>query len=109
MKKIKNISLTSKNNNKLRKTLYFSNLMEVVIMNIPPNTDIGGEIHHNEDQLIRVEDGNCVVLFKENSIVKRKLLNKDDVIIIPKKQWHNIINNTKKELKLSVIYSPSEK
>lgn len=109
MKKIKDISLTSKNNNKFKKTLYFSNLMEVVVMNIPPNSEIGGEIHNNEEQLIRIEDGKCIVLFKENNQSKRKLLKKDDVIIIPKKTWHNIINNSKKELKLSVIYSPSEK
>jgi len=97
---------TLKNKN-FRKSVYHSDNMELLLINIPPNEEIGMEVHKHEDQYVRVEEGmGTAVLHKTNS--KKSKIKEGDVIVIPKGKWHNIINTSTKPLKLSVIYSPSE-
>ncbi len=104
---IRDFTNKSLKNNNFRKSIYHSKNMELLLMNIPPGEEIGMEVHKDEDQYVRVEEGmGTAVLHKTNS--KKSKIKKGDVIIIPKGKWHNIINTSTKPLQLSVIYSPSE-
>lgn len=97
----------SKVNKKFRQSLYRSENMELTIMNIPVNGDIGMEVHRDEDQFIRIEKGKAEAhINKKNSKIYN--IKAGDAIIIPQGKWHNIINVGTVPLKLSVIYSPSE-
>lgn len=80
--------------------------MEFVLMSIPVNGKIPLEIHKNEDQFIRVEQGNATIIAGENK--QETKLKADDGIIILEGILHEIINTGNTELKLYVIYSPSE-
>jgi len=104
---IRDFTIKSLKNKTFRKSLYHSDNMELLFMNIPAGEEIGMEVHKDEDQYIRVEEGSgTAVIHKTNS--KRSKIKEGDVIIIPKGKWHNIINTSNKPLKLSVIYTPSE-
>jgi mannose-6-phosphate isomerase-like protein (cupin superfamily) len=107
LKKLFNLNILTKKNNKFRKSLYRTKNMEFVLMSIPENGSIPLEIHKNEDQFIRVEEGECQIIVGKTDKKKYKL-KENDAVIIPENKWHEIINIGKKSLKLYVIYSPSE-
>jgi len=98
---IENLTLSNKY---YRKVLYTDKNQQLVIMNIPPHSDIGMEKHKHTTQFIRVEDGNGIAIVDNN----RYLLRDGNVIVIPPNSWHNIINSSNNDLKLYTIYSPPE-
>ena len=107
LKKLLNLDILTKENNDFRKSLYRSENMEFVLMSIPVNGKIPLEIHKYEDQFIRVEQGNATIIAGENK--QETKIKADDGIIIPEGVLHEIINTGNNELKLYIIYSPSEK
>lgn len=108
LKKLLKLNVLTRENLKYRKSLYRSNNMEFVLMSIPVDGNIPLEVHKHEDQFIRVEQGECQIIIGKN-IKKKYKLKVNDAVIIPEGEWHEIINIGKKDLKLYVIYSPSEK
>jgi mannose-6-phosphate isomerase-like protein (cupin superfamily) len=108
LKKLFNLDSLTRNNNEYRKSLYRTKNMEFVLMSIPVNGNVPLENHKNEDQFIRVEQGNAKILIgKENK--NEYNLKVNDAVIIPEGKWHEIINVGNEELKIYVIYAPSEK
>ena len=80
--------------------------MQLVIMSLKPEEEIGMEVHKNVDQFFRIEKGSGVVVYGINK--KTKNIKENDVIIIPAGIYHNIINTDKHtELKLYTIYTPA--
>ena len=99
---------TIKNNNYRKVEYTHPGGMQMVLMSIKPNEEIGMEVHKEHDQFIRIEKGQGLAQIKENGkLVDYKL--KDGIaIIIPSGTHHNIINTGKKPLKLYSIYTPPE-
>lgn len=99
---IANIEEESLENEYFRKVLYTDNHLQLVVMSLKPNEDIGEEVHQL-DQFIRVEKGEAkAVLDGEESILKD-----GSVVIIPQGTRHNIINTSNSNpLKLYTLYSP---
>lgn len=96
--------ITLKNNN-FRKILFTSKKLQLVVMSLKPNEDIGNEIHKNVDQFIRIEQGRGYAMLNG----KKYILKNNSAVIIPAGIEHNIINSSKKNnLKLYTIYSPPE-
>lgn len=95
-----NIEKRTLNNNSFRKILYTTPQMQLVVMSLKRNEDIGMEKHNRITQFIRIEKGEVLAIIKG----KKKYLNEGDAIIIPANTYHNIIalSNTK----LYTIYSP---
>lgn len=91
-------------NENFRKVLFTSELMQLVVMSIKPNDDIGLETHDGA-QFIRVEGGQGKAV-----IGSREFLIKDgSAFVIPKGSEHNVINTSNKEdLKLYAVYTPPE-
>ncbi|MEI6352966.1 MAG: cupin domain-containing protein [Candidatus Nomurabacteria bacterium] len=97
---ITNIEKQSLENTNFRTVLYTSKFMQIVVMNISVNEDIGMEIHHI-DQFIRIEKGNAKSILNG---VERDLID-GDVVVITAGTEHNIVNTGNEDLKLYTVYA----
>jgi len=97
-----NIEKLTLENNAFRKVLYTSGHMQLVAMNLLPGEAIGEEIHTENDQFFRFEQGagKCIIDGNEYQVAD------GDVIIIPSGAKHNVINTGNIPLKMYTIYAP---
>lgn len=99
-----NIEKETLENNNFRKVLYTGKHSQLVLMSLKPKQDIGSEIHADNDQFFRFEQGTgkCIIDDTEYD------LGNGIVIIIPAGAKHNIINTSETEdLKFYTMYSPA--
>ena len=99
-----NIEQDSINNSNFRKVLYTGKNSQLVLMSLKPKEDIGSEVHQDNDQFFRCEQGQglCVIDGNEYQITD------GTAIVVPAGAEHNIINTSESEdLKLYTIYSPA--
>ncbi len=90
-------------NNNFRKVLYTAKRSQLVLMCLKPQEEIGMEVHEDNDQFFRFEQGQgkCVIDGNEYPIAD------GSAVIVPAGSQHNIINTSKKEdLKMYTLYSP---
>ena len=105
-----NINEASKQNNTFRTALWTGEHLQVTLMSIDVNDDIGLEIHPDIDQFIRIEEGQGLVKMgpsKDKLDFEEKAYD-DSAIMIPAGTWHNIINTGNKPLKVYAIYAPPQ-
>ncbi len=95
-------------NSDFRRELWTGCYAQMTLMSIPVCSDIGLEIHRENDQIIRVEQGMAMVKIGEckQHFDFQTTVQKGDVIFIPAGYWHNIINTGGTDLKLSSVYAP---
>ena len=100
---IDNIETESLENEYFRKVLYTDERLQLVVMSLAPNEDIGEEVHEL-DQFIRVEkgEGKSVLNGEEYAI------SDGYAVVIPKGVRHNIINSGSGHMKLYTIYTPPQ-
>jgi mannose-6-phosphate isomerase-like protein (cupin superfamily) len=98
-----NIEKKTLENSYFRQVLYTAKNMQLVVMALQPNEDIGVEVHSKVDQFFRVEEGEAnVVMNGVSQDVKA-----GDVFIVPQGTEHNVLNTSKTAmLKLYTIYTP---
>ena len=84
--------------------------MQMTLMTIQPNEEIGLEVHADHDQFLRIEQGNAQVVMgdSEDDLSFNVPAEEDFAIFVPAGKWHNIINTGQVPLKLYSIYAPSE-
>ncbi len=99
-----NIERLTLDNENFRKVLFTGKKMQLVVMSLLPGEEIGSETHAHTDQFFRVEDGEAIVVM--NNVEHR--VPKEHVAIVPAGTKHNVINRSKKVLKLYTIYTPPE-
>ncbi|MEG1547626.1 MAG: cupin domain-containing protein [Clostridia bacterium] len=103
-----NISQAARQNCTYRTALWTGCHLQMTLMCIPPCGDIGLEVHPDNDQYIRIEEGKCIV--KIGCSIDRPEMQQElclnDAVFIPAGTWHNIINIGSCPLKLSTIYAP---
>jgi len=77
-------------------------------MSIPVCGDIGLEIHPDEDQLLRIEDGRGLVQMgsSQEALDFQRNICAGSAIFIPAGTWHNIINTGSRPLRLNSVYGP---
>jgi mannose-6-phosphate isomerase-like protein (cupin superfamily) len=100
----KNISQDVSENNNFRKVLYTGKHSQLVLMTLQPGEEIGIEVHPDNDQFFRFEEGTgkCVIDGNEYELAN------DSVIVVPAGAKHNIINTSQTDtLNLYTIYSPA--
>jgi mannose-6-phosphate isomerase-like protein (cupin superfamily) len=98
-----NIEQETLANNNFRKVLYTGKNSQLVLMSLKPKEEIGMEVHQDNDQFFRFEQGNgkCVIDGNEYQV------SDGSAIIVPAGAKHNVINTSKDtELKMYTIYSP---
>ncbi len=91
-------------NSSFRKVVYTGKHSQLVLMSLLPGEDIGLEVHTDNDQFFRFEEGTgmCVIDGTEYQLTA------GDAVVVPAGAKHNIINTSKTDtLKLYTIYSPS--
>ena len=95
-----NINDITETNYYFREVISTTINMQLVVMSI--NTQIGTEIHPYTTQFIRVESGTGIAIINNISYS----LFDDIALIIPPNTEHNIINTGPQPLKIYTIYSP---
>jgi len=102
---INQLALMNKN---FRASIWTGNHMQVTIMSINPRDDIGVEIHEDIDQILFVARGRASVYSgnTEDTLTFKNNVNTGDMITIPAKTWHNIVNVGFSPLKLISVYAP---
>jgi len=99
-----NIEKLTVKNTYYRKVLSTTSTMQLVLMSLCPDEEIGREKHSHTTQFIRVEAGRAKAIIGN----KKYFLKDGDAIVIPPNTWHNVINTGKKDLKLYTLYAPPE-
>lgn len=95
-----NIETLSKANQNFRTVVYTTDSLQLVVMALKADEEIGSEIHRATDQFFRIETGTGIV---EIDGVRRPYAD-GTAIQIPKGMQHNVIAQT--PTKLYTIYSP---
>lgn len=100
---LQNIEEITLKNAYFRQVLFTGQRVQLVVMSLKPNEDIGVEIHEIVDQFLRVETGEGkVVMGGEEHLIKD-----GDAFVVPAGTHHNVINTSSdRPLKLYTIYSP---
>ena len=99
-----NIEKDTLENSNFRKVVYTAKHSQLVLMCLKPKEEIGMEVHKDNDQFFRFEQGQgkCVIDGNEYSVTD------GSAIIVPAGAEHNVINTSEtEELKLYTIYSPA--
>jgi mannose-6-phosphate isomerase-like protein (cupin superfamily) len=106
MKEFKtNIETDTTDNTDYRKVIFTAKDLQLVLMSLQPQEEIGMEAHSTTDQFIRVEEGKGKAVINGNDY----LLRTGDCVVIPQGTEHNIINTSKiRQLKLYTLYSKPE-
>ncbi len=98
------------NNTTFRSAVWTGKNLQVTMMCIPVGGEIGLEFHEDVEQLLQIESGVArVYMGKTKPEVKcLGLADNKNLIIIPTKTWHNIINVGRTPLKLYSVYAPPQ-
>lgn len=99
------IEKLTQDNEYFRQVIFTAKYLQLVVMCLQPNEEIGVEVHPTVDQFFRVEKGEAkVVTNGEENLVKP-----GDAIVVPSGTEHNVINTSATEkLKVYTIYSPAQ-
>jgi len=99
-----NIEKLTVDNNNYRQVLYTSAHSQLVLMAIAAKSEIGMEVHPDNDQFFRFEQGSGKVSIDGNEYDVAD----GDAVVVPAGAQHNVINVSENEaLKLYTIYSPA--
>ncbi len=97
-----NIEKLTLENDNFRKVLYTGEHSQLVLMNLLPSEEIGLEVHEENDQFFRFEEGEGKVIIDETEYNVAD----GDAVVVPSGARHNVIAG-EKGLKLYTIYSPA--
>ena len=98
-----NIEEETLSNSDFRRVLYTGKHAQLVLMSLPSGSEIGMEVHEDNDQFFRFESGTGLVVIDGN----KYQVSDGSAIIVPAGAEHNVVNTSKTEdLKLYTIYSP---
>lgn len=103
-----NINEAAKQNNTYRTALWTGPHLQVTLMSINVGDDIGLEVHPDNDQFLRIEQGQGVVRMgpRQDRLTFERQVMDDSAIMVPAGTWHNVINTGNVPLKLYAIYAP---
>ncbi|MHB8859221.1 MAG: cupin domain-containing protein [Thermoleophilia bacterium] len=91
-------------NTDFRRVLYSGPHSQLVLMSLRPSEDIGMEVHADNDQFFRFEQGSGKVIIDGNEYDVRD----GDAVVVPAGAEHNVINSSDSDrLNLYTIYSPA--
>lgn len=97
-------------NNNFRTTRWTGANLQLTLMCIPPNSEIGLEMHPHLDQFLYIEcGGGLMMMGNQKDYLKYQYnVSSQSAIIIPAGTWHNLKNNGCCDLKLFSIYAPPQ-
>ncbi len=99
-----NLEQRTRENSDFRRVLYSGPHSQLVLMALQPNEEIGMEVHEENDQFFRFEEGKGKVIIDGNEYE----VGDGDGVIVPAGAQHNVINLSDSDsLRLYTIYSPA--
>lgn len=98
-----NIEKKTIENENFRHVLYTGAHMQLVLMTLQVGEEIGVEVHMDNDQFFRFEQGLGTVIINDTTYH----VGDGDVVIVPAGAEHNVMNTGHEPLKLYTIYAPS--
>lgn len=97
--------LTGKNKN-FRQVVFTGKHLQLVVMCLQPDEEIGNEVHEDVDQFFRIEKGKAKFVFDGT---EEYLVGAGDAVVVPAGTYHNVINTSStKKLKLYTVYTPPQ-
>lgn len=104
-----NVAHATARNPDYRRVLRTGAHQQLVLMSIPPATDIGLEVHRGVDQFLRVERGRGVFEHgPHRDHLSTRRIGPDDAMFVPAGTWHNVRNTGASPLKLYTLYAPPQ-
>ncbi|GAB3021523.1 cupin domain-containing protein [Niabella terrae] len=97
-----NIEKLTVENSDFRHVLYTGKHLQLVLMTIEPGSEIGEEVHDENDQFFRFEAGTGIVLIDGNEFEVKD----GDAVIIPAGARHNVVNKGSDPLRMYTLYAP---
>lgn len=101
---VDNIEKLTVENGDYRRVLYTGKHMQLVLMALQPDEEIGEEVHDDGDQFFRVESGEGEVSIDG----ARHNIADDDAIVVPAGARHNVRNTGSAPLLFYTLYGPPE-
>ncbi|WP_336511153.1 cupin domain-containing protein [Bhargavaea massiliensis] len=103
-----NINRAARLNQNYRTALWTGPHLQVTLMSLNPGEDIGLEIHPDDDQFLRIEQGQGMVQMgkRKDRLDDVRHVREDSAIMVPAGTWHNLTNTGTIPLKLYSIYAP---
>jgi len=99
-----NIEKLTLENTKFRQVLYTAPHSQLVLMALKPGEEIGEEVHEENDQFFRFEEGMGKVIIDGNE----HEVSDGFAVVVPAGSRHNVVNTSDSEmLKMYTIYSPA--
>ena len=102
MAQIKNILGQAKENQYFRQVLATGDKVQVVIMSILPDSEIGSETHPDNDQTLYLAEGSGQVVLDGQAAD----FNAGDLVLVPAGTLHNFITKGDAPMKIITTYSP---
>ena len=95
-------------NDTFRTEVFTGEHTQLTVMRIPVGEDIGLEIHPDNDQFLRIEQGSARVELgrTKDTVDETHEAAADWAIIVRAGTWHNVINTGDDDLKVYSLYSP---
>ena len=94
-------------NGNYRTALWTGKNLQLTLMSINPNEDIGLEVHPDTDQFLRIEKGVGVAQMgsSADNLFQHNVYD-DYAVFVPAGTWHNITNTGPQPMKIYSIYAP---
>lgn len=89
-------------NDFFRKVIYTGKHMQLVLMTLQVDEEIGEEVHGHVDQFFRIEEGDAKFIIDEKEFIAKD----GDAVIVPAGAKHNVINVSSGTLRMYTIYTP---
>ena len=87
-----------------RRVLWTGEHTQLVIMTIPPDGEIGEEVHDENDQILSFVSGVGKAVIGGRS----KAVKAGDVVVVPAGKKHNFLNDGPNPLVLYTVYGPPD-
>lgn len=87
-----------------RRVLWTGEKTQLVIMTIPPDGEIGEEVHEGIDQILTFVSGTGEARVDGET----KTVNSGDLVVVPAGVRHNFVNTGPNPLVLYTVYGPPE-
>ncbi|SDE02625.1 cupin domain-containing protein [Niabella drilacis] len=97
-----NIEKDTLQNDAFRKVLYTAWQLQLVLMTLQPGEEIGTEVHTENDQFFRFEEGTGKCMIDDHEYA----VSDGSAIIVPLGARHNVINTGSGPLKMYTLYAP---
>jgi mannose-6-phosphate isomerase-like protein (cupin superfamily) len=87
-----------------RRVLWTGEHTQLVIMTIPPDGEIGEEVHEDNDQILTFVSGTGEAQVDG----EKKAVNPGDLVVVPAGVRHNFLNTGPNPLVLYTVYGPPD-